>query len=112
MGDLLRTEGQKTLQVLCFSGFIEVGMSYLGIKSCTLLQTLDYVNVERVYSPWADLENPSQSGIPLWSLENKSLSHTSTFLLSLQYELSFTRIYSNILDLGKIPIRSSQRSGQ
>ena len=108
--------GQKSkdpLQVCyAFPDLYEVGMSYLGYQILySLTKTFDYVNVERVYSPWADLEESLRnSGIPLWSLENKRpLSHFDVLAFTLQYELSYTNILT-ILDLGEIPIRSSQRS--
>jgi len=87
-------------------------MSYLGYQILySLTKTFDFVNVERVYSPWSDLEESLRnSGIPLWSLESKRpLSQFDVLAFTLQYELSYTNILT-ILDLGKIPLRSSQRS--
>ena len=108
--------GQKSkdpLQVCyAFPDLYEVGMSYLGYQILySLTKTFDFVNVERVYSPWSDLEESLRnSGIPLWSLESKRpLSQFDVLAFTLQYELSYTNILT-ILDLGKIPLRSSQRS--
>ncbi|NLX75242.1 MAG: B12-binding domain-containing radical SAM protein, partial [Synergistaceae bacterium] len=112
-GTSTEQKSPDALQVCyAFPDLYEVGMSYLGYQILySLTKTFDYVNVERVYCPWSDLEESLRiSATPLWSLESKSpLFQFDVIAFTLQYELSYTNILT-ILDLGGIPLRSSQRN--
>jgi len=95
----------------CFPDVYEVGMSHLGLHILyNLLNNEDYIACERVFAPWADMENEMRKeGIPLFSLENKEPIRNFDFVgFTLQYEMSYTNII-NMLDLGNIPVYSKDR---
>lgn len=86
-------------------------MSHLGLKILyDIINRRDDSWAERVYAPAADLENYLRNeGITLFSLESfRPLDEFDIIGFSLQYELSYTNVL-NILNLGKIPLRASDR---
>ncbi|MBW2685522.1 MAG: TIGR03960 family B12-binding radical SAM protein [Deltaproteobacteria bacterium] len=97
---------------LAFPDLYEIGMSHLGYKIL-----YDIVNkrpdflAERAYAVWADMEHELRShDQPLCSLESARPLHEFDIVgFSLQYELTYTNVLQ-ILELGKIPLRSEQRS--
>ena len=96
---------------LCFPDIYEVAMSYMGlalIYDC--LNKIDGVAAERVFAPWLDSEKIlREKNIPLFSLESKvSLSSFDIVGFSLTNELCYTNVL-NMLDLGGITLRSSER---
>jgi radical SAM family uncharacterized protein/radical SAM-linked protein len=99
---------------LAFPDLYEVGMSHLGLN---LLY--DCVNRapglfgERVFMPDEDLEGLlRERAIPLTTLETKlPLRRLDVLGFSLAYELTYTNVLG-ILDLGGIPLRSSERTGE
>lgn len=96
---------------LVFPDLYEVGMSYLGQKILYfLLNDNPKVLAERVFAPWIDFEQELRAGkIPLYSLENKiPLDQFDILGFSLLYELNYSNILT-ILDLGRIPLFSSER---
>lgn len=96
---------------LAFPEVYEIGMSYLGQKILYfLLNQRQDVLAERVYTPWPDFESQlRKSGWPLYSLENKiPLSTFDIIGFSLLYELNNTNLLT-ILDLGQIPLLTSDR---
>ncbi len=96
---------------LAFPDAYEIGMSHLGLKILyQLLNARPEILAERVYAPWLDAEALfRQQGIPLCSHESaRPLGRFDILGFTLQYELSFATIL-NMLDLGGIPLRSSQR---
>jgi radical SAM family uncharacterized protein/radical SAM-linked protein len=96
---------------LIFPDLYEVGMSYLGQKILYyLLNESQSILAERVFAPWVDFEQKLRtSGVPLCSLENRiPLDKFDLLGFSLLYELNFSNILT-ILDLGKIPLLSSER---
>lgn len=98
----------------CFPDVYEVGMSHLGIKILYhLLNSKEDIYCERVFSPWDDMEEKMrQNDIPLFSLETHTPINQFDMLgITLQYEMSYTNII-NMLDLGQIPIKSSQRTSE
>ncbi|OWZ83926.1 TIGR03960 family B12-binding radical SAM protein [Natranaerobius trueperi] len=104
--------GDRFSVALAFPDIYEVGMSNLGLK--ILYHTInkqDWAVCERVYSPWIDMENELRANdLPLYSLETFTpLNEFDVVGFTLQYELSYTNVL-NALDLGKIPVRSSERS--
>ena len=97
--------------LLAFPDVYEVGMSYLGIKILYgILNERGDCLCERVFSPWTDFEEVlRKNNIELFSLESrKPIREFDIIGFSLAYELTFTNVL-NILDLGKIPKRSSER---
>ncbi len=104
-------ENIKCRIALCFPDIYDVGMSHLGLKILySILNERQEVACERAFAPWHDMENiMRQKGIPLFTLETKRpLKEFDIVGFSLQYELSYTNVL-NMLDLGGIPIFSSQR---
>ena len=96
----------------CFPDVYEVGMSHLGSRILyhVLNQRKD-TYCERVYAPWPDMENlMRENNIPLYALETKDPINEFNFLaFTLQYEMSYTNIL-NMLNMGGIPLRASERT--
>jgi radical SAM family uncharacterized protein/radical SAM-linked protein len=97
---------------LAFPDLYEIGMSHLGYKILydIVNQRPDFL-AERAYAVWADMEQELRShDQSLCSLENaRPLRDFDIVGFSLQYELTYTNVLQ-ILDLGKIPLRSDQRT--
>jgi radical SAM family uncharacterized protein len=96
---------------LCFPDVYEVGMSNSGLAILYhILNGLDGVAAERVYSPWMDAEQVLRDKhIPLFSLESKAaLAGFDAIGFSLTNELCYTNVL-NVLDLAGLPIRQQQR---
>lgn len=94
-----------------FPDVYEVGMSHLGMHILyQLINTMPDWACERVFSPWADMEAQLRNaGLPLITLETgTALSELEMLGVTLQYELSYSNIL-NALDLGGIPLKSSDR---
>lgn len=97
--------------VFAFPDLYEIGMSHLGMHILYgLLNSIDGVWCERVFSVATDMEEKLRANnLPLFSLESRTPLHEFDFIgFTLQYELSYTNIL-NIMQLGKIPLRSSDR---
>lgn len=95
----------------CFPDTYEIGMSHLGIKILySLINSRDNYWCERVFAPDTDMEKiMRERDIPLFALESRdALLDFDAVGFTLQYELSFTNIL-NMLNLGKIPLRSKDR---
>ncbi len=100
--------------LLAFPDIYEVGMSYLGMRILYgLLNERSDVLCERVFSPWPDMEKQLRdNGLSLFSLESKRpIREFGIIGFSLAYELNYTNVL-NILDLGRIPMRSLDRSDE
>src|SRR5829696_5070990 len=107
-----RPEEIKAHIALCFPDTYEIGMSHLGLKILYgLLNKPEGWAAERVYAPWPDMEaRLRQHDIPLLSLESYTpLSDFDIVGFSLQYELTYTNVLT-MLDLGRIPLRTSERT--
>lgn len=97
--------------VFAFPDLYEIGMSHLGMHILYgVLNSIDGVWCERVFSVATDMEERLRANnLPLFSLESRTPLHEFDFIgFTLQYELSYTNIL-NIMQLGKIPLRSSDR---
>ena len=95
----------------CFPDTYEIGMSHLGMKILySLFNERDDIWCERVFAPWIDFEKVMRDNdIPLYALESRDSIRDFDFVgFTLQYELSYTNILT-MLDLGGIPLRSSDR---
>jgi radical SAM superfamily enzyme YgiQ (UPF0313 family) len=97
---------------LCFPDTYEIGMSHLGLKILySLLNKHEGWAAERVYAPWPDMEaRLRERDIPLLSLESYiPLCKFDVVGFSLQYEMTYTNVLT-MLDLGGIPIRTTERA--
>ncbi len=95
----------------CFPDTYEIGMSHLGMKILySVFNDVEYIWCERVFAPWLDMEEQMiKNSIPLFALESGDAITDFDFIgFTLQYELSFTNVL-NMLKLGNIPIKSSER---
>ncbi|MFA6321781.1 MAG: TIGR03960 family B12-binding radical SAM protein [Candidatus Omnitrophota bacterium] len=102
----------KVKFLLAFPDVYEVGMSNLGLKILYgILNGRADCLCERVFSPWSDFEAVLRSNnIELFSLESrKPIKEFDIIGFSLAYELSYTNIL-NIIDMGGIAVRSSERA--
>lgn len=80
----------------CFPDVYEVGMSYLGLNIIyKLLNQRDDTYVERVFSPWPDMETKmKENKVPLFSLETYSSMDEFDIL---GFNISYEMCYSNII---------------
>ena len=95
-----------------FPDVYEVGMSHLGMHILYQLKNeQEDMFCERVFAPWPDMEAlMRENDVPLHTLETFTPVRELDFLgFTLQYELSYTNII-NMLDLGKIPFLSKNRT--
>jgi radical SAM family uncharacterized protein len=97
---------------LAFPDAYTIGMSHHGLQ---VLYTLmnnepDWV-CERAFTPWTDMEDAlRRHNLPLYSLETFTpLCDFDVFGFTLQYEICSSNILT-MLDLGRIPIRSTERT--
>lgn len=96
---------------LVFPDLYEIGMSSLGLRIIySLINSIEWASSERVFAPSPDFEEfLKKNNLPLFSLENKiPLSSFDIVGFSLSYEMNYTNVL-NILELGKIPLRSEER---
>lgn len=99
---------------LCFPDTYEVGMSNLALPILyQALNTSPGVLAERVFAPWADMEEALRAAaLPLFTLESRhSLSEFDVVAFSLGYELTYTNVLT-VLDLGGVPLLRSDRTAQ
>jgi len=96
---------------LAFPDVYEVGMSHLGLRILyRILNDMDGIAAERVYSPWPDMEQQmKESGVRLATLETATpLGECDVVAFTLQYELSYSNII-NMLRLAGIPLLAAER---
>ncbi|NUQ71559.1 MAG: TIGR03960 family B12-binding radical SAM protein [Chthonomonadales bacterium] len=96
---------------LAYPDVYEVGMSNLAIAILyDALNARDDTFAERVFAPWTDAEAALQAAdTPLFSLETQTPLFAFDWIgFSLASELCYTNVL-NILHLGGVPIRSSDR---
>ncbi len=112
LGSICKSDDGIDVRVaLAFPDVYEVGMSHIGFPILyDILNQLDWVAAERVYSPWADMEQWLRDNQqPLCSLESSlALGEFDVVGFTLQYELSYTNLLT-MLDLAGIPLRRQQR---
>lgn len=97
---------------LAFPDLYEIGMSHLGFKILyAILNDHPRLLAERSYAVWGDMERELRAhGEPLRSLESaRPLRDFDVVGFSLQFELTYTNLLQ-MLDLGGIPLESSERS--
>ncbi len=96
---------------LAFPDVYDVGMSHLGCRILYRILNRDPRTLaERCYAPWVDLLAELRAhDVPLVSLESaRPLAEFDVVGFSLQFELTFTNVLL-MLDLGRVPLRSSAR---
>ena len=96
---------------LCFPDVYEVGMSHTGLMIVyDIINKTEGAAAERVFTPWIDAEKVlREKGIELFSLESKAALKSFDIVgFSLTNELCYTNVL-NMLDLGGVNIRSSNR---
>lgn len=94
-----------------FPDTYEIGMSYMGLQILyNILNENDDIYCERVFAPAMDMEElMRETGRELFTLETFTpIKELDILGFTLQYELSYTNLL-NMLDLGNIPIKSSER---
>ncbi|MGH9866584.1 MAG: TIGR03960 family B12-binding radical SAM protein [Candidatus Polarisedimenticolia bacterium] len=97
--------------VLAFPDTYEIGMSHLGLRILyDLFNRRPDMLMERVFSPWPDLEKELRAaGLPLFTLESRSpLTAFDVVGFTLQFEMCYTNILA-MLDLAGIPFRAEDR---
>src|SRR5580765_2841853 len=101
----------KARVCLAFPDIYDIGMSHLGFKILyRILNDDPRTLAERAYAPWVDMEAELRTRkLPIVSLESaRPLRDFDVVGFSLQFELTYTNVLS-MLDLGGIPLRSSDR---
>ncbi len=96
---------------LAFPDVYDIGMSHLGFKILyKILNDDPRTLAERAYCPWIDMDAELRKrNVPLVSLESaRPLCDFDVVGFSLQFELTYTNVLT-MLELGKIPLRSSDR---
>ena len=97
---------------LAFPDLYEIGMSHLGYKILyDIVNKQPDLSAERAYAVRADMETELRShDQALCALESARPLHEFDLVgFSLQYELTYSNILQ-VLDLGKIPLRSADRT--
>ncbi|MBQ5348153.1 MAG: TIGR03960 family B12-binding radical SAM protein [Ruminococcus sp.] len=112
MNSIVKNKSEVDVRfAFCFPDTYEIGMSHLGMKILySVFNDVEYIWCERVFAPWLDMEEQMiKNNIPLFALESGDAITDFDFIgFTLQYELSFTNVL-NMLKLGNIPIKSSER---
>lgn len=94
-----------------FPDTYEIGMSYMGLQILYhILNKNEDIYCERIFAPAMDMEAlMREHGRALFTLETFTpVKELDILGFTLQYELSYTNVL-NMLDLGDIPLRSSER---
>jgi len=111
--EIIKDKSQVDLRMaFCFPDAYEIGMSNVGMRILySTINRMDGVWCERVFAPWEDMEKEMrENGIPLYALESGDpLTAFDAIGFSLGYEMAYTTVL-NMLDLGGIPLRSSERT--
>jgi radical SAM family uncharacterized protein/radical SAM-linked protein len=104
--------GLRSRMVLAFPDVYDIGMSHQGTKILySIVNKEADLCLERAFCPWLDMEEELRKrNLPILSLEtHHPLAEFDIVGFSLQYELTFTNILT-MLELGGIPLRSSERT--
>ena len=113
-GQIIKDKETVDIRIaFCFPDTYEIGMSYHGLHIMYgVLNGLDGVWCERVFAPWADMEEQMRKdGMRLFSLESGDLlTDFDIIAFSIGHELTYANIL-NMLDLSGLALKSSERSG-
>lgn len=108
-----KIEDVRVRIAFCFPDTYEIGMSNVGMRILYgLLNEMEGVWCERVFTPWADMEQAMRDyELPLWALESQSpVKDFDMIAFTIGYEMCYSNIL-NMLSLAKIPLRASEREG-
>jgi len=97
---------------LAFPDAYTIGMSHHGLQVLyTLMNNDPDWACERVFTPWPDMEAALRGAeLPLYSLETFTpLSEFDVLGFTLQYEICSSNLLA-MLDLGRIPLHSTERT--
>jgi radical SAM family uncharacterized protein len=97
--------------LLLYPDTYEIGLPNQGLQILyELLNDRDDAVAERAYAPWLDMEAAMRAAsVPLFSVENHLPAQAFDVLaFNLSAELVYTNVL-NLLDLSRVPIRSSAR---
>ena len=97
----------------CFPDTYEIGMSNVGMRILYgVMNEMDDVWCERVFAPWADMEEAMRrQNLPLWALESQdSVKDFDMIAFTIGYEMSYSNIL-NMLSLADIPLHAKDRHG-
>jgi len=104
-------DGFRVAWLLVYPDTYEIGLPNQGLQILyEILNERDDALAERAYAPWIDMEKAMrENGVPLFSIEN-TLPATAfnVVAFNLSAELVYTNVL-NLLDLGGVPLRSSDR---
>lgn len=112
--NMVRKQPREVRGRLClaFPDVYTIGMSHHGLQLLySWMNARDDWYCERVFTPWPDMEQAlRQADLPLYSLESFTpLSDFDVLGFSLQYEMAYVNVLT-MLDLGRIPLRSVERT--
>jgi radical SAM family uncharacterized protein len=104
-------EDVRVRVAFCFPDTYEIGMSNVGMRILYgVMNEMDGVWCERVFSPWADMEAAMKANeLPLWALESQDpVKDFDMIAFTIGYEMCYTNIL-NMLKLAGLPLRSKDR---
>ena len=111
---VLKDKAQVDTRIaFCFPDTYEIGMSNLGMRILYgVMNGMDGVWCERVFAPWGDMEEEMRKAdMPLFALESGDpITDFDIVAFSVGYEMAFPAIL-NMLDLARIPLLASERTG-
>ena len=111
---VLKDKAQVDTRIaFCFPDTYEIGMSNLGMRILYgVMNGMDGVWCERVFAPWGDMEEEMRKAdMPLFALESgDTITDFDIVAFSVGYEMAFPAIL-NMLDLARIPLHASERTG-
>ena len=112
--NMVRKDHRQVRGKLClaFPDTYTIGMSHHGLQVLySLMNARDDWACERAFTPLLDFEEQlRRHNLPLYSLETFTpLCDFDVLGISLQYEISYTNILT-MLDLGRVPLRSLDRT--
>ena len=111
---VLKDKAQVDTRIaFCFPDTYEIGMSNLGMRILYgVMNGMDGVWCERVFAPWGDMEEEMRKAdMPLFALESGDpITDFDIVAFSVGYEMAFPAIL-NMLDLARIPLHASERTG-
>jgi radical SAM family uncharacterized protein len=112
--NMIRKDHRAVRGKLCmaFPDAYTIGMSHHGLQVLyTLMNNEPDWACERAFTPWTDMEEAlRRHDLPLYSLETFTpLCDFDVLGFTLQYEICSSNILT-MLDLGRIPLRSTERT--
>ena len=111
---VLKDKAQVDTRIaFCFPDTYEIGMSNLGMRILYgVMNGMDGVWCERVFAPWGDMEEEMRKAdMPLFALESGDpITDFDDVAFTGGYEMAFPAIL-NMLDLARIPLHASERTG-